>query len=176
MKHLANVLTALRIVASPAFFFIEPMTTEFYVLYIAVWLTDILDGFIARITHSRSALGAKLDTAADLVLAAVLFLRLFPMLKPSPVFVLWMAAIAFTKLASMAIIHARHKVFGMIHTWLNKATGALLMLYPLVMGRVDQNIALTVIGCVATLGAAEEFIIAVTSEKFSADRKSIWRA
>ena len=176
MRHIANVLTALRIVASPAFFFVEPMTTAFYVLNIGIWLTDILDGFIARLTRSESELGSKLDTAADLVLAAVLFLRLFPMLRPKTVFVLWMAAISLTKLATMTVIHVRYKVFGMIHTWLNKATGALIMLYPLVMGLIDQDTALAVIGSVATLGAAEELIIAATAQEFSADRKSIFRA
>ena len=173
-RHLANCITAARIVLAGALAGLKPFSAAFYAVYLSTWITDILDGWVARKLKAESSLGAKLDTAADLVLAAVLFIKLYPLLHPSIAIVIWAAAIMLLKLASMTVIHERFGVFGMVHTRLNKLTGMLLMAYPLVMQWIDSNISLTVLAVIATIAAAEELIICIVHKDFLADRKGIW--
>lgn len=75
---LANQLTFLRLVAVP-FFIIAVLEAHFglaLVIFIAAGVTDLLDGFIARVFQQRTALGAFLDPAADKLLLTAAFILL----------------------------------------------------------------------------------------------------
>src|SRR5690606_37764408 len=65
--NLPNTLTLLRIAAIPAIL-ITLDSEQFgfaFLLFVAAGLTDGLDGGIARMTNSRTELGAYLDPLAD---------------------------------------------------------------------------------------------------------------
>ena len=78
-KHLPNLLTAARILATPYLFWLtwQHAYTPVIVLFIAIGLTDALDGVIARHLHASSRLGAYLDPIADKLLLSGMFLTLF---------------------------------------------------------------------------------------------------
>lgn len=67
MLTVPNFLTLLRILAVPAFLIL--LTNQRFgiamVLFMAAGLTDAIDGVIARMTASKSDLGAALDPLAD---------------------------------------------------------------------------------------------------------------
>jgi len=70
---LANVFTAARLVLIPMFGFLwlrGQGETALWVFVVAV-ITDILDGFVARVFNQYSRLGAILDPAADKLLLLV---------------------------------------------------------------------------------------------------------
>ncbi|MDX1389104.1 MAG: CDP-alcohol phosphatidyltransferase family protein [Acidobacteriota bacterium] len=73
---LANQLTFLRLVAVP-FFIIAVINEQFHLaiaLFLAAAVTDLLDGYVARIFHQGTALGSYLDPAADKLMMTAAFL------------------------------------------------------------------------------------------------------
>jgi len=70
MLTLPNFLTLLRIIAVPVFLIL--LTSHRFgaatVLFVLAGITDTVDGVIARLTDSRSDLGAALDPLADKLL------------------------------------------------------------------------------------------------------------
>ena len=52
MKSLANCITAIRILCSIALLFFPAFSTAFYTLYITAGVSDMVDGWIARLTLS----------------------------------------------------------------------------------------------------------------------------
>lgn len=78
MKHVPNVLTIARLAATPYLFYLVWLReyAPAIVLFIALGLTDVIDGFIARRFHASSRLGAILDPIADKVMLSGMFLML----------------------------------------------------------------------------------------------------
>jgi cardiolipin synthase len=79
MKHVPNLLTIARILATPYLFWLvwTHSYTEVIWLFIAIGLTDIADGFLARRFHISSRLGAYLDPIADKLLLSGMFATLW---------------------------------------------------------------------------------------------------
>jgi len=75
---LPNFLTLLRIIAIPIFlvFLSDDQFTAAFILFLAAGITDAVDGAIARLTDSRSSLGAVLDPMADKLLLLSSFIVL----------------------------------------------------------------------------------------------------
>ena len=78
MLTLPNFLTLLRIIAVPVFLIL--VSNRHYapalVMFLAAGITDTVDGVIARVMDSKSALGASLDPLADKLLLVSSFLIL----------------------------------------------------------------------------------------------------
>jgi len=76
--NLPNFLTLLRIIAIPIFLvFLESFRfREALAIFVAAGVTDGLDGAIARLTHTKTTLGAFLDPAADKMLLMSAFIAL----------------------------------------------------------------------------------------------------
>ncbi len=129
---MANALTSLRILGTLVLLFLEPVSTPFYWIYTLSGITDALDGFIARLTHTVSALGSKLDSAADLLFYGVMLTRLFPLLwdrLPHWIW-FWVLGIFVARAAAYGIAYRRTKSFFSPHTVLNKLTGLAMFLVP----------------------------------------------
>ena len=76
--NVPNFLTLLRIVAIPIFLILleDLRYREALAVFVAAGLTDGLDGAIARLTHTKTTLGAFLDPAADKALLVSAFIAL----------------------------------------------------------------------------------------------------
>lgn len=78
MLTLPNFLTLLRIIAVPVFLIL--VSNRHYapalVMFLAAGITDTVDGVLARVMDSKSALGASLDPLADKLLLVSSFLIL----------------------------------------------------------------------------------------------------
>jgi len=81
MPKIADLLTIYRLAAAPvaAFMVIEGNRDAFFILIIISFVSDLVDGPIARWLGQESEFGAKLDTVADActVLAGILGLYVF---------------------------------------------------------------------------------------------------
>jgi cardiolipin synthase (CMP-forming) len=78
MLTIPNFLTLLRIIAIPVFLILVSghRFAAALVLFLAAAITDTVDGVIARLTDSRSDLGATMDPLADKLLLVSSFLIL----------------------------------------------------------------------------------------------------
>jgi cardiolipin synthase len=76
--NLPNFLTLLRIVAIPVFLILLESFRylDALLVFVAAGITDGLDGAIARLTHTKTTLGAYLDPAADKLLLVSAFIAL----------------------------------------------------------------------------------------------------
>jgi cardiolipin synthase len=76
--NVPNLLTLLRIVAIPIFLILleDLRYGEALAVFVVAGITDGLDGAIARLTHTKTTLGAYLDPAADKLLLLSAFIAL----------------------------------------------------------------------------------------------------
>lgn len=69
MKHIANIITLSRIAFAFTMVLAVPFSTLFWSCYFLAGFSDIVDGYVARKLNQQSAMGAKLDSIADLAFA-----------------------------------------------------------------------------------------------------------
>lgn len=116
----------------------------------------MLDGFVARKTHSQSEFGAKLDSISDLVFVAVCLIKLLQVLEFKTWIWIWIALIFAVKIFNVILGYAVEKKLVMLHAVANKITGLLLFLLPLFIGTEIINIAAILVCAVATFAAVQE--------------------
>jgi len=153
---MANIITGIRIVLSIALLFCPALSPTFYALYIAAGFSDMIDGAVARKTGTVSEFGSRLDTIADIVFVAVCLIKLLPVLDVPIWLFIWIAIIAFIKVANIAAGYIRQKEFISVHSVMNKMTGGLLFVLPLTLVFIDLRYSAAVVCMVATVAAIHE--------------------
>lgn len=91
--NLPNILSLLRIFLIPVFLvlMVNRKITEAFIVFLFAGLTDILDGFTARLLHLKTKIGAFLDPAADKLLMTASFIILtLPSLNSPNVIPVWL--------------------------------------------------------------------------------------
>ena len=155
-KYIADIITGSRIVFSIALLFFEPFSPMFYALYAAAGVTDMIDGTAARKTNTVSAFGARFDTAADMILAAVCLFKLLPVLTVPLWLWIWIAVIALMKIVNIISGVVMQKKWIAPHTVMNKITGALCFLLPFTPAFIDLKYSAIVVCSAATFAAIQE--------------------
>lgn len=153
---MANLITGIRILAGAALLFFPALSPAFYVLYIAAGISDMIDGPVARRTHTVSDFGARLDTAADFVLVAACLIKLLPVLDVPVWLYVWIGVIALIKAVNFVSGYVMQKRFVALHTPMNKATGVLLFLLPLTLSCIELKYSAIPVCAVATFAAVQE--------------------
>ena len=153
---MANLITGIRVLASVGLLFCPALSPSFFALYLLAGLTDMIDGPVARKTHTATAFGAKLDTAADILFAAVCLVKLLPVLNIPLWLFIWIGLIALIKIINIVSGFVIRKRFVSLHTPMNKATGALLFLLPLTVSYIDLRYTAPIVCAVATFAALQE--------------------
>ena len=163
-KHLANILTGVRILGSMLLLFVPVFSAAFYGLYLLCGFTDMIDGTVARKTNSASRFGEKLDTAADIVFVAAALIRFLPKL-PIPLWLwIWGGGVAAIRIGNILLGYVFRKEFAAFHTILNKVTGLLLFLLPLTVPMVEFRYSAMAVCAVATVSAIQEGLYIVKKE------------
>ena len=153
---MANIITGIRIVLSVVLMFCQALSPTFYALYIAAGISDMIDGAVARKTGAVSELGSRLDTIADIVFVAVCLIKLLPVLHVPVWLYIWIAVIAFIKVANIAVGFVGQKELISVHSMMNKLTGGLLFVFPLTLAFIDPRYSGAVVCIVATAAAIQE--------------------
>ncbi len=153
---MANIITGIRIVISVVLLFCPVLSPAFYIFYITAGITDMADGAVARKTGTVSEFGSRLDTIADIAFVAVCLIKLLPVLHVPVWLYIWIAIIAFIKVANIAAGYIRRKEFISVHSVINKVTGGLLFVFPLTLTFIDLRYSAAVICVVATAAAIQE--------------------
>lgn len=176
MKYAANTLTLLRIVLSLLLVPLRDNLAVFTVIYLLCGLTDILDGVIARKTGTQSTLGARLDSAADFVMfAVILILGVLWAGEQLGVFLPPVTAAAMLRLLNLIISAIRHKKLLFLHTVANKATGVIIFTAALAFMFTRSGVIVWVVCVAAALSSIEEGLILLTDNHPDLNRKSFLR-
>ena len=162
LKYVANILTSFRILGSILLLFFPVFSSAFYITYLLCGFSDMIDGTIARKTNSVSNFGAKIDTAADLVFVAVSFIKLLPTIHIPWWLWIWGGIIAIIKICNILWGFIFKKQFISLHTIMNKATGLLLFLFPLIISFVELKYIAIVVCSIATFSAIQEWFYVAT--------------
>jgi cardiolipin synthase len=114
MLTLPNFLTLLRIVAIPVFlvFLADGNYAASFMLFLAAGVTDTVDGALARLTNSRSDLGAVLDPMAD----KLLLLSTYIVLGFSGGLPTWLVVVVV--LRDVIVVLGYMAVFVVDHEWM----------------------------------------------------------
>ena len=155
-KHLANIITSLRIIGSVALLFFDVPSLPFYITYLLCGFSDMIDGAIARKTNAVSSFGSKLDTAADFVFMTICAAKLLPMINLPVLLWIWIGVIAMIKFINIVFGFLRRKELVAYHTVLNKATGLLLFLLSMTLPFVEPTYSFAVVCSIATAAAIQE--------------------
>jgi len=153
---LANIITSMRILGSIFLLGTPIYSVWFYGTYLFCGFTDIVDGIIARKTNSVSELGAKLDSAADILFVAVSTYKLLPALDMTKGLVIWFCVIAVIKVINIIFGFVLHHKFVGIHSVLNKITGMMMFMLPLSLPLVEIKYSGIAVCIIATIAAIEE--------------------
>lgn len=174
IKYLANTITVSRIVISLIIIFTIIFSREFYSLYILGGISDIIDGFIARKTHTESKFGAILDSIADLVFLVIISIKIIPsLLDILPKWVLCtIPLIATIRFSAYLIAALKYHKFIALHTISNKITGLTLFLIPCVSFLIDINIISIIICVLAGVSSIEELVIDIKSKNSDSNIRS----
>lgn len=155
-KQIANIITSSRILCGICLWFCPVFSVGFYIIYLFCGITDMADGIIARETRAVSELGARLDTVADIVFAAVCFLKILPLIHLPIWLWIWIVVIATIKIGNIAWGFICSKKLITQHTFLNKATGFLLFLFPLTLDLIEPMYSSAIVCSLAMLSAINE--------------------
>ncbi|MGM9937943.1 MAG: CDP-alcohol phosphatidyltransferase family protein [Candidatus Ornithomonoglobus sp.] len=176
MKRLPNLITLSRIAASLALIPMQAFSWAFLTVYIYCGVSDVLDGALARRTHSESEMGARLDSAADIIFYAVVILKLFPMMYHILPRGIWhiVGIIVIIRLLSFTVAAVKYRCFASLHTYLNKLTGFFVFTIPYIIFLPFAEAACFVISIIAALSAAEELLIHVCSDTYNPKTKTLF--
>ena len=161
-KHIANIITASRILFSVLLLFLPVLGAGFHVTYLFCGITDMIDGTIARKTGTVSEFGARLDTVADFVFLSASLTKFLPMVHISQWLWVWIAVIGVVKIGNLIWGYVCIKTLVSLHTVMNKITGMLLFLLPLTFPIIDLNYSSIAVCVVASIAAIQESIYIAT--------------
>ena len=155
-KHIANILTACRILGSILLLFFPAFSVAFYIIYLFCGFSDMVDGTIARKTNSISKFGSQLDTAADLIFVVVSLFKMLQAIHIPQWLWIWSGVIALIKITNIIWGYVSKKQFISLHTIMNKVTGLMLFLLPLTIPFVELKHTAIVVCSIATFSALQE--------------------
>lgn len=166
----------LRILLSITLLLLLRQPLAFVVVYFLCGISDVLDGFLARHFKVETALGARLDSLADLLFFTVGLCAFFTLVRIE--YPVLLSAI-FAIIAAIRAINFiwTKKKFGcwsVMHTVGNKATGLLLFIFIPICVWINSTplwLLLTV-GIVGLLSAIEELVILLATKSYAVNRKS----
>ena len=161
IKKIPNILSSIRILAAPAIVLVYCLGGKYArcyvaIIYIAAFLTDVLDGFAARRLHTESEQGAVLDSVADLLFVVIYAVRILPLLSVPLWIWIWTAIIAVIKVTGIMIASKKAHRLLIEHSFGNKLTGLLLFLLPLSRFVADVKYGAAFVCVAATITVIKE--------------------
>ncbi len=175
---LVNGLTVARLALSPALPLLAGHLPAALALYTLGGLTDLADGYLARRWRVASRAGARLDSVADLVFWLCVALWAVRAVGQGLAAALpWVGAAFALRLLALAAALWRHHPPLPLHTWANKATGALLWLALPLWVATGRGWLVPTVGIVACLAALEDALLHLSlPNPPDPDTRSLWHA
>ena len=174
--NVADIITFFRIAGTIPLAVLKPLSAEFFCLYALTGLTDVLDGFIARKTKTAGDFGARLDSIADLLFYTVILIRILPILLTKLPNGIWyaVAAILCIRVSAYVTAAVKYRRFASLHTYLNKLTGAAVVLIPFLLVTEYAVAFCRIVSVAAMASSLEELVIHIRSQAYCSNVKSIF--
>lgn len=153
---MANIITSCRILCSIVLLFPPVFSPWFYILYLLIGFTDMIDGTVARKSGSVSEFGSKLDTVADFIFVVVCLIKLLPAIDIPTWLLIWISLIALIKIINVVSGFICFKRFVSVHTVMSKVTGLLLFILPLTLPFIEMKYSAIFVCGAATFAAIQE--------------------
>lgn len=115
MKNVANYISISRIIMSIILLVTEIFSITFYIIYIYCGISDMLDGFIARKSKNESKIGARLDSASDIIFVIVAMIKILPILNLTNGIMIWVVFIVFIKIVNVICSYIYYKKIVLQH-------------------------------------------------------------
>lgn len=173
MKISPNKLSFIRIIFSLLLFFTKPLSYLFFIIYLICSISDVLDGYVARKYNLVNDFGAKLDSIADMTMFLSLIIVLLPVLNFTLEIYVLILIIVILKIASAIYCYIKFEKLSTIHSYLNKITGLLIILIPVLLIFAPSENLIAIICIIATIAAIEEFLIIRYSQYLDINCESI---
>lgn len=164
MKHMANIITAFRIVLSALLFFQKPFSLGFYIFFSLCGISDMADGYAARKFKAESDFGARLDSIADIAFLSASIKVFFPIIKFNKYVIALMLAIFLIRAFGIALGLIIHKRLIFLHTTAEKITGLLLFVSVYLIEKIDINILSLPLCAVAGFAALQEMALILKTD------------
>ena len=132
-----------------------PFTSLLYLICF-LGLTDMADGWIARKTKTTSKLGSYLDSIGDIVFLIFAFLAIYPKINFTFSSLLLILIVFVLRMANITSSLIREKKVILLHTFLNKAVGFLLFLFPFSLTVIPSKFSIPFISTIALCSSLEE--------------------
>ena len=156
MKHLPNVISALRFLGAVCLLFFRVESWAFWVIYFGCGLSDMADGYLARKLGCESKTGAILDSLADLVFVVCCCFMLIPALAFPKWLWIWGGVIVAIKVINQISALVMYKKCIFPHTIANKVTGVQLFVGVPITLWINSVVPIIIIAVVATFAAVQE--------------------
>ena len=166
-KHIANIVTGIRILGSMCMLCSSVFSPLFYSTYLLCGFTDMIDGTIARKTNLATSFGSQLDSIADLIFLTAASIKILPAIYiPNW---LWCSVLIVFILKITAVIwrYVLVRQFVLKHTLMNKLTGVLLFLLPFSLPFVEIKYSAGIVCTVAFISAIQELKNVVPNDNHS---------
>lgn len=176
MKYIPNIITTFRIAGTIALAFCENYSEMFYIVFTLCGFSDVVDGCIARMTHTVSSLGAKLDSIADLLFYSVMGFKLLPDLIRILPFSIWcmVMGILLGRVICYVVTAIRFRCFASMHTYMNKLTGFAVFTIPYTI-ITDLFVSHSLlIGGIAIISTLEELVMTLMMKDKYEPKKTIF--
>ena len=168
-KQIANILTSVRMVISSILLTFSRLDGAFLALFCVCGITDLIDGPIARATGTESILGAKLDSAGDVLTYAAMVRILILEKAITLTTVLWFVLPLSGMVVSALIAKLRFHSFFFIHTLLSKLFGVSCFWVPFCFAAGAVNTHLTFVWVIALLADVEMVVIQLMNDRAESD-------
>ena len=156
VKHLPNIITALRFLGAICLLFLHVGSVGFWAIYFACGISDMADGYLARKLKCETKTGALMDSMADLCFVVCCCCKLIPVLEFPLLMWIWCGVIAIIKLINQVSALVLFKRCIFLHSMANKATGLLLFVgMPLALF-MESIVPVIIIAIIATFAAIQE--------------------
>tara|TARA_Y100000768_G_scaffold301674_1_gene235503 strand:- start:1337 stop:1927 length:591 start_codon:yes stop_codon:yes gene_type:complete len=184
LKTIPNILSISRLILIPAMiipaYYIDSEPNArfvFLIMFIIIGITDKLDGTLARYLNQTTALGAKLDTIADMVFYPLIALWLYRF-ESGVVGEWWILIYLLLALYSFKMITGKIK-FGYVpafHTIGAKTFSASLYFF-MIIAMIDNGLAKTIFPILCVIGfinQIEETYILFTRDSVDENIRSVF--
>ena len=177
--NIPNILSLFRIIAAP-FLLLSGwfgMPDLFFVLFGLMLLSDVLDGFIARILDQTSELGAKLDSYGDILTYLSTPLAawwLWPDIIKEELYYIIAVIIIYILPAFFAL--AKFGKLASYHTWITKVSAVLMSAGVVVLLGFENALLFHIAIYFLMIEMVENIAITIILPKPKSNIHSIWHA
>ncbi|MFR2851949.1 CDP-alcohol phosphatidyltransferase family protein [Hungatella sp.] len=168
------MITSSRIIFALAILYIKPFSTTFWICYFLGGLSDLLDGLVARTLNQQSENGAKIDSIADFVFAASIFIIVLKNIFLPGRFWWFISLIFLIRIITYSVGFYKYRTFSSLHTYFNKASGLLIFMFPLLYVILKLDVAGGIVCFVSFAASVEELLITMKSSKLNRDCKGLF--